>query len=131
MVCPKLEKGNCKVTKNKCKKSYLIKMILWTKCLVFKKGKLIKQPIITKKPVKRKADLNDRLAVRGLYIPEYKPDYDYMRKSILFAMYSVLTLQSEFLHTKRKPNLKFLSERKDYKWDDPTIDIFERMGDLS
>jgi len=55
MVCPKLEKGNCKVTKNKCKKSYLIKMILWTKCLVFKKGKLIKQPIITKKPVKRKA----------------------------------------------------------------------------
>ena len=81
--------------------------------------------------LRTKADLNDRLAVRGLYIPEYKPDYDYMRESILFAMYSVLTLQSEFLHTKRKPNLKFLSERKDYKWDDPTIDIFERMGDLS
>lgn len=54
MVCPKLEKGTCKVTKNKCKKSYLVKMILWTKCLVFKKSKLMKQQPVTKKHVKHK-----------------------------------------------------------------------------
>ncbi len=72
--------------------------------------------------LRTKAELNERLADRGLHIPEYREDVSYIRKSVLYAMYSVLTLQSEFLKSNRQPNFNFLTERRDYAWDDPMID---------
>ncbi len=72
--------------------------------------------------LRTKAELNARLADRGLHIPEYKEDPEHIRKSVLYAMYSVLTLQSEFLKSNRQPNLRFLTEKKNYAWDDPSID---------
>ena len=71
--------------------------------------------------LRTKAELNERLTQRGLYIPEYRDDAQYMKEAVLFSMYSVLTLQSEFVNSKRTPNFKFLGERKDYEWDDSKI----------
>ena len=80
--------------------------------------------------LRTKAELNERLAERGLHIPEYRCDPVHIKHSILYAMHSVLRLQSEFLHSSRKANFLFLNEKKDYSWDDPTIDSFVGMRDL-
>jgi len=39
MVCPKLKKGSCSITKKICSKPYEIKMIRYADCPIFKKGK--------------------------------------------------------------------------------------------
>jgi hypothetical protein len=75
--------------------------------------------------------LDERLAKKGLAIPKYKDDLDYIKECMLHAMYSVLTLQSDFLNTGRKPNLKFLTDDQKYDWSSPEIDEWKVMGDLS
>ncbi len=75
--------------------------------------------------------LNQRLAEKGLHIPDYIDVLNYIKESMLHAMYSVLTLQSDFLNTGRRPNLKFLNDDKKYDWGSPEIDEWQIMGDLS
>lgn len=44
MVCPKLNNGNCKLLKDKCKQKYSIKMIDYKSCKVYlKKSNLFKK----------------------------------------------------------------------------------------
>lgn len=54
MVCPKLHKGNCDITKDKCKKSYIIKMIIWGSCSILKRFKLKKKQSLAQKKVEIK-----------------------------------------------------------------------------
>ena len=76
-----------------------------------------------------KHELNARLADRGLYIPEYRKELEYVRESLLYAMVSVLQLQKEFIESGRKPNLGFLGEKRTLAWDDPTINEWGPMDD--
>ena len=71
--------------------------------------------------LRTKADLNRRLEERGIQIPEYKSDEQYIKTSILYAMQSVLTLQSDFVRSGRQPNLRFLYDRTDYTWNNPKL----------
>jgi hypothetical protein len=39
MVCSKLHKGDCRIMKKKCNKKYIVKMVKYKDCPVYKKGK--------------------------------------------------------------------------------------------
>jgi len=57
MVCGKLKRGNCSLTKKKCNKKYIVKMQKFkTSCSVFKRGKPVraKKRVVKKKATKRK-----------------------------------------------------------------------------
>jgi hypothetical protein len=51
MVCPKLKKGKCRITKAICKKSYKVKMQAFKTCSIFKRG--AKARLVKKKAKKK------------------------------------------------------------------------------
>ena len=53
--------------------------------------------------------LNELLGQRGIFVPDYRPDLEYIRKSLVYAMQSVLVLQKELVEA-WKPKLDFLVE---------------------
>lgn len=53
MVCPKLNKGNCNLLKDKCKQKYSIKMIDYKSCKVYLKN----QTCLKRKTNQRKNNL--------------------------------------------------------------------------
>ncbi|MFH1174756.1 MAG: hypothetical protein V1725_06495 [archaeon] len=61
---------------------------------------------------RNKAELNGILANRGIYLPEYKPDLQHIRTSLLFSLSTVLQLQQELLAAGKKPNMTFLRKKK-------------------
>jgi predicted nucleotidyltransferase len=76
-----------------------------------------------------KEELNERLADKGIYIPEYDEDLGHIRRSLLYSMVSVLQLQKEFVESGRQPNLRFLSEKRRFEWDSPGIDDWRPYDD--
>ena len=72
MVCPKLEKGTCKVNDKKCSKKYEIKMQKYQTCSLIKNGKkcktikkkLAKSKSVAKKPKKKKVAVKKKSFLR-------------------------------------------------------------------
>ncbi|MFH1682246.1 MAG: hypothetical protein ABIA37_00465 [Candidatus Woesearchaeota archaeon] len=76
-----------------------------------------------------KEELNDLLAQRGIYIPEYKDDLDYIRSALLSTTVNVFQLQKEFQEYNREPKLDFLIEKKRFEWNAPDIDEWGPYAD--
>ena len=55
-----------------------------------------------------KEELNELLAERNLYLPEYNDDLNHIRDSLIYSMRGVLQLQKELIESERTPNLEFL-----------------------
>jgi predicted nucleotidyltransferase len=56
-----------------------------------------------------KQELDALLAQEGLAIPPYKPDAQYIRESLVYALHSVLRLQKAFLEYDRVPKFDFVA----------------------
>ena len=54
MVCTKLKRGNCKITKKKCSEKYTTKLRDYKKCSIYSKKMLTKKNTVKKKTVKKK-----------------------------------------------------------------------------
>ncbi|HJX05190.1 MAG TPA: hypothetical protein VJ461_00600, partial [Candidatus Nanoarchaeia archaeon] len=76
-----------------------------------------------------KKELNILLAERNMFIPEYKSDLKHIKESLIQAMIDVLKLQKELMDSKRKPNLEFLVDNKEYEWSSPEIDDWGKYDD--
>ncbi len=76
-----------------------------------------------------KDDLNEMLAKRGLKIPKYKPDLEYIKESLLYSMNGVMKLQKELIDFNRKPRLRFLVDEKEYTWTSEELEVWEQFDE--
>src|SRR3989338_1494892 len=59
--------------------------------------------------MRTKEELNERLAQKGLHVPEYRDDLRHIQESLLYSWRAVSQLQQEFiLANKWKPSMSFL-----------------------
>lgn len=76
-----------------------------------------------------KKELDRILAEKGMEIPKYKPDLQYIKDSLIISMINVLKLQKELIDSGRKPNLRFMIDEKKYEWSSKEIDDWGAYDD--
>jgi len=81
--------------------------------------------------LRTKQDLTHGLAERGIHIPPYRNDPEYIKQEMLMSVHNVLKLQSEFVHSGYQPNFDFLKENTEFEWNDPKINEFSSLNKVS